>query len=212
MLKLIIFFALATALCAAQQPEPGICQTIPVLQGFNVARYLGKWYEIERYDQIAALSTDCVTATYTGNEDGSVKVVNRAEQNGTPVEAIGVAVLADPNATPLEAKLMVSFYNAPYRINYQVLDTDYDTFALVWNCDQVTANTKLESMWVLSRSESMINRPQRLEALINQYLDRSKIRTTRQFGCSREANRACPSHSMSAALWLTTGAMIRYFA
>ena len=39
---------------------------------------MGKWYEIEKYPVIFELGQKCVTADYTLESNGKVKVVNQA--------------------------------------------------------------------------------------------------------------------------------------
>lgn len=45
--------------------------------GFNIDRYLGKWYEIARLDFRFEKNMNHTTAEYSLNEDGTVQVVNR---------------------------------------------------------------------------------------------------------------------------------------
>ena len=103
-------------------------QDISVRNDFNVRQYLGVWYEIERYEQIFQLDADCVTAQYTANADGSVRVINRARNlaNGTNIEAFGTAVLSFPNESPLRGMLNVTFDEFPFvpsSSNYWVVST-----------------------------------------------------------------------------------------
>lgn len=44
---------------------------------FNLDRYLGTWYEIARLDHRFERGMERVTATYSLNDDGSVRVLNR---------------------------------------------------------------------------------------------------------------------------------------
>src|SRR5689334_21911436 len=80
-------------------------RTVPSLE---LHRYLGTWYEIarlpERHDR--ADFTD-ITATYTLNADGTVRVDNRAlDGEGEPEQAVGEATIVDGSGN---AKLEVSF-------------------------------------------------------------------------------------------------------
>lgn len=103
-------------------------QEITVKTGFNVQQYLGVWFEIERYEQAFQVNADCVTAQYTANADGSVRVVNRAQvlSNGTNIDAIGTAFLTFPDVVPLPAMLNVTFDRFPSLTstsNYWVIAT-----------------------------------------------------------------------------------------
>lgn len=57
------------------------CRTIPqgatAVEPFYVEKYLGKWYEIARLDFKYERNLNNVTAEYSWNENGSIRVVNR---------------------------------------------------------------------------------------------------------------------------------------
>lgn len=81
-----------------------------VKTGFQVAAYLGVWYEIERYEAANQTDFDCVEARYSLNADGSVQVLNSGfPPTGNRVEFTGRATLTFPEQDPLPAKLDVSF-------------------------------------------------------------------------------------------------------
>lgn len=115
-----------------------------VVTGFNADKYLGKWYEIARFDFIHEKDMDNTTAEYSYNEDGSIKVVNRGYnyKKGKWIEAIGKAKFVDETTV---GKLKVSFFSVFYSgYNIVELDKDYK-YALV-----VGKNT--DYMWILSRT------------------------------------------------------------
>ncbi|XP_063710025.1 apolipoprotein D-like [Culicoides brevitarsis] len=156
----------------------------PVLENFKVNDYLGVWYEQERYEADFQVEFDCVTATYSLNDNATVKVVNENLLiNGVlrPTSIEAWAAVSFPDEEPLQAKLNVSFFGAENnRVNYQVMDTDYVTYSLVWNCNQLTENTKEEFLWVLSRKPVLSPRPAKVESLIDTHFNRDVIRKTIQ--------------------------------
>ncbi|MEJ2545696.1 MAG: lipocalin family protein, partial [Calditrichaceae bacterium] len=83
--------------------------TEPVTVNYvDLNRYVGVWYEIAKIPN--RFQKQCVsntTATYSMNEDGTIKVINRCLQDdGSEDEAIGEARVVD---TTSYAKLEVSF-------------------------------------------------------------------------------------------------------
>jgi apolipoprotein D and lipocalin family protein len=87
----------------------------------DLNEYMGKWYEQFRYEASFEKDMDDVTATYSLNDDGTVKVVNRGRKPGDVGnfrESVGRAKIADPETN---AKLKVSFFG-PFYGNYWVLD------------------------------------------------------------------------------------------
>src|SRR5690606_27119019 len=55
----------------------GIPKGATAIKNFNAKKYLGKWYEIARFDYRFERNMDNVTATYSENPDGSIRVENR---------------------------------------------------------------------------------------------------------------------------------------
>lgn len=121
-MKLIaIASSIAVVLCLAQLTtaqvvSPGACPVHPVHQNFDVPRYLGLWYEYRRYEQQFQRDGECVTAQYSLNEDGSVRVFNSMMVPPCQNRAsdTGRAVVAFPDEEPLQGKLNVTFPGGKY--------------------------------------------------------------------------------------------------
>ncbi|EGK96847.1 AGAP013451-PA [Anopheles gambiae str. PEST] len=163
------------------------CPTnVPVKQYFEVDSYLGKWYEMQRYESEFEENFDCVQVRYTLNEDDSVQVSNSAYNlfNGSSINALGRAVLSFPDEEVVQGKLNVSFFGAPNDLsNYWVLDTDYETFSVVWNCQPRGEEQSEESFWVLSRTPTLPADTDvlfRIHYIMRRYIDRSLVRFTSQ--------------------------------
>lgn len=127
------------------------CATIPkkaeAVKPFEAEKYLGKWYEIARFDFRFEKNLNNTTAEYSLNEDGTIKVLNRGynyvkkEWN----EAEGKAKFVKD---PQTAMLKVSFFG-PFYSGYNViaLEGDYE-YALV-------AGESLDYLWILSRTKTI---------------------------------------------------------
>lgn len=122
----------------------GIPAKVEPVQSFNLQRYLGTWYEIARLDHSFERGLNRVSATYSLNPDGSVKVINRGwnEELQEWEEAEGKAKFVD---TPDIGHLKVSFFG-PFYGSYVVfyLEPDYST-ALV-------SGYNTDYLWILSRN------------------------------------------------------------
>ena len=116
-----------------------------VVQEFDLDSYLGRWYEIARYDHKFERGLQGVTATYSLREDGKIKVVNagfKGSLDGARSEATGKAKIPDPE---VPAKLKVSFFWFFYG-DYYVLELDKDyQWALV-------GSSVDKYLWILSRT------------------------------------------------------------
>ncbi len=143
------------ALLAGMVPALGACASLSSMpvgnhsvpqpaKAVDIDRYLGRWYEIYRYDASFQKNCEAVSADYSRNADGSIRVVNTCRKGATdgPVKtAIGRAKIVDPVSG---AKLKVSFFG-PFYGNYWVLDRD-DAYR--W---AIVGEPSGRYLWVLSR-------------------------------------------------------------
>jgi apolipoprotein D and lipocalin family protein len=161
-------------------PRPGPVGNRAVPQparAVNLDKYMGRWYEQFRYEASFEKDMDNVTATYSLNDDGTVKVVNRGRKPGGAGnfrESIGKAKITDPRTN---AKLKVSFFG-PFYGNYWVLDhgDDYD-----WS---IVGEPSGRYLWVLTRTpHPAASVLASLEARVKELgYDWSLVRVTNQSG------------------------------
>lgn len=107
------------------------CRTdVPVVQHFALTRYLGKWYELQRYEQDFETNYDCAQAEYGLEDPATVSVRNSAFSliNETSQVALGSAKLSFPEQEIVQAKLNVSFFGAR-----ELLVTLTDKFQILIN-------------------------------------------------------------------------------
>jgi apolipoprotein D and lipocalin family protein len=145
-------------------PEP------TTVANFNVSAYLGKWYEQKAVPSWFQPNSSCVRALYGLNNEGQVTVYNVGTKADGEFEDIrGTAVVPNP-ATP--AKLIVTFPRG-FPGNYNVLDTDYTSYAVVYSCPLA---------WVLTREpmppKELIQKG--VEILTSKGVDISKLKDTVQ--------------------------------
>ena len=127
------------------------CSTIPngakPVQNFDSNRYLGKWYEIARFNFRFERNMNKTTAEYSLNDDGTIKVINSGfnYKKNKQAKAIGRAKFVE---SPSIAKLKVSFFGPLYgSYNVIKLDEDYK-YALI-------AGKNLDYLWILSREKTI---------------------------------------------------------
>jgi apolipoprotein D and lipocalin family protein len=127
---LVIFALIASAF--AQVPGRGPCPDVTLIQGFQLAQYLGLWHTYQQYPATFSLGATCITAKYGLNPNGTVSVVNsQIDRNGNFDSIEGHARIVS------DGKLIVTFPGQPVDGNYWVLDTDYDNFAVVYSCTRI---------------------------------------------------------------------------
>ena len=149
--KEYIALGLAGVAVAAIALSFSSCVSIPkgatAVRPFQKERYLGKWYEIARFDFRFEKGLDHVTATYSNKDENTIRVDNKGfdvkGQKGK--RSIGKAKLVGNGA---EGRLKVSFFG-PFYAGYNIiaLDPDYK-YAMV-------AGNNLDYLWLLSREKTM---------------------------------------------------------
>lgn len=72
---LVVALLLATS-AQAQIPSFGGCAEYQPMVGFDRERFMGTWYEQERYFTLSELAGKCISATYGRRVDGKVYVNN----------------------------------------------------------------------------------------------------------------------------------------
>ena len=127
------------------------CASIPknvtAVQPFDKETYIGKWYEIARFDFYFEKDLDNTTATYSLNENGTIKVDNKGFDTVKKEwkQSVGKAKFAGSDSI---AMLKVSFFG-PFYSGYNVIaiDDNYQ-YALV-------AGESLDYLWILSRETTI---------------------------------------------------------
>ena len=139
----------------------------------DLARYLGKWYELARHENRFEKGLDAVTAEYALLDDGKISVINGGTLNGERSVAEGKAIVADEETN---AKLKVSFFGPLYTGDYWVLDHDDD---YQWS---IVGDPSGRYLWVLSREAvpSSALAQQVMKRVEELGYDRWALRITRQ--------------------------------
>ncbi|XP_043959988.1 apolipoprotein Db [Gambusia affinis] len=165
-------------LASAQTFHWGPCPSPAVQPGFNVQKYLGRWYEIERLPN-SFEKGKCIEANYSLRKDGTIRVLNSQLYKDKVSIAEGTAVVPD---TREMAKLGVSFsYFTPYS-PYWVLTTDYTSLAVVFSCTDILRLFRFEYAWILSRSRfpPPLTVHYAKELLVREGIDISRMKATDQ--------------------------------
>lgn len=124
------------------QNSPTVTNTI------NLHKYSGKWYEIASYPMPFQKDCYCVTADYTLNEKGYVKVFNSCRKGSVNGKVKSITGKAFPVIGTNNVKLKVQFF-WPFKADYWILDKadDYS-----W---AVVSGPSRKYLWILCRTPKM---------------------------------------------------------
>ncbi len=143
--------------CAVLGPKHPVGNTaVPQpAKSVELPKYLGRWYEIARYEQSFQRGCEGVSADYALRADGMIAVRNACRKpDGKVSVADGKAKIVDPVTN---AKLKVSFFG-PFYGDYWVLDRAEDySWAIV-------GEPSGRYLWLLSREQTPA--PNQVAALI----------------------------------------------
>ncbi|XP_051970123.1 apolipoprotein D-like [Xyrauchen texanus] len=178
---IVLLVPLLFPLVSAQTFHWGACPKPMVQPNFEVNKYIGKWYEIEKLPA-SFEKGKCIEANYAVRPDKTIQVLNVQTYKGKVQTAEGTATVQDMREP---AKLGVSFsYFTPYA-PYWVLSTDYNSVALVYSCTDILRLFHVDYAWILARTRTLpaetINHAKEIFSRDN--IDLSKMAPTDQQGC-----------------------------
>lgn len=130
----------------------GSCTSMPEgvrpVDGFELERYLGKWYEIARLDHRFERGLSRVTAEYSLRDDGGVRVINRgfSADKGEWKEAEGKAYFVEG---PDVGHLKVSFFGPLYG-SYVVFELDKEGYQYSF-----VSGYNTSYLWLLARTPTV---------------------------------------------------------
>ena len=141
----------------------GVPENVEPVQGFELDRYLGTWYEIARLDHPFERGLENVTAHYSLRPDGGVAVLNRGYRpaSGEWEEADGKAYFVDE---PTVGRLKVSFFG-PFYGGYNIARLDQDGYQ--WS---LVVGPNTDYLWILAREPQLD--PQVYQALLDHARER----------------------------------------
>lgn len=143
MKRLIIIICALLGLNACQTSQNSINNsTVPTL---DLQRFMGRWYEIARYEHRFEKGMTHVSATYSLGDNGQIKVLNEGIKEGKRKQIEGKAKQPDPQDP---GKLKVSFFLWFYS-DYYVLDIDEDYRYLL------IGSSSDKYLWIMSREKSL---------------------------------------------------------
>jgi apolipoprotein D and lipocalin family protein len=126
----------------------GMPKSVTPVSDFELARYLGKWYEIARLDHSFERDLEQVFAEYSLREDGGVRVRNKgfSTKTNTWKEIEGKAYFVGKTD---EGYLKVSFFG-PFYGSYVIFELDKKNYQYAF-----VTGPNTSYLWLLSRKPNI---------------------------------------------------------
>lgn len=132
--------------------------------------------QIEWYDDEYVTYDECIKFTYTATSSDAFNMtldLKESNNNFAAQQYRGHGVVAKPGG------LSTTFgTSSPTRVNHQILATDYESYAFVWDCYNVNGTHFNERMWYFDREANPSGRPSAVEKLIDGHFDEQYVRKT----------------------------------
>ena len=119
---------------------------VGTVKQLDLNRFMGKWYEIARYDHRFEKEMTHVTANYLPLSNGKIRIINKGYKYGKPKEITGKA--KQPNPVHYPGRLKVSFFLWFYS-DYYVLEMDENYQ------HAIIGSSSDKYLWILSRTPQL---------------------------------------------------------
>lgn len=141
MLVLGVMSAVCYAFCSCQSSSQTVDNS--TVKKLAINQFLGKWYEVARFDHRFERGMRQCTAVYTLLDDGTIKVTNKGVKDGKWKTSVGrVKLTEDPGL------LRVSFFR-PFYSDYRILMVSPEySYALIGGSSD-------KYLWILSRNPQL---------------------------------------------------------
>jgi lipocalin len=132
------------------------------IEQLNITSFMGKWYEIARYENRFERGMTHVSATYTPTSNGKLQIINEGIKKGKLHKSKGRAFRPYPDNMPgrLRVSFFLWFYSDYYILEYDQVDSQY---AVIGSSDP-------DYLWILYR------KPLMPDSLLTNLLDRIQKR------------------------------------
>lgn len=148
-IKIIPFILFALSSCAMANKEP-----LPTVDFVDLNRYIGKWYEIARFEQSFQKGCTQVSAVYAKKDNGEISVTNSCviKETGKFKQSSARAWVTDKKTN---AKLKVQFFLRSIRLpflagNYWIIDLDEENYEYA-----MVGDPTRKYLWILARGTNL---------------------------------------------------------
>jgi len=124
------------------------------MKSLDAERYKGTWHEMYRVQGAVGQTGECGTVFYGDGPDDSISVRNVqliGEKPNQTMKDIKGKVWCPNEKIEGACRLKFDSFFIPEGA-YNVIDTDYENYAIVYTCATIARVFKQEQMWVMTRT------------------------------------------------------------
>ena len=152
-------FLILWSYSAAQFPYLGKCPSPPVQQNFDMKKFEGVWYEIQRTVSFLQIASQCTYSNFSdsGYKDGSYELINEGRSPVIKLRKSFRLIVTIPDKKE-PAKMELRLSDLSLDRNFWIMSTDYDNYAIAWSCSNIWLAFKYartENLWVYSRHREL---------------------------------------------------------
>ncbi|CAG9565654.1 unnamed protein product [Danaus chrysippus] len=132
------------------------CPEVKPVENFDISKF-GKdeWHEIARYPSDAEKGSKCVNGIYSWMGDHAM-VKSFLVKDDKKYELNGIMRLAADAGNSGKLFFSQSFGDTKIESNLQILDVDYDNYAIAYNCKyDEEKKSRQDFAWIISRSNNL---------------------------------------------------------
>ncbi|ENN73365.1 apolipoprotein D [Dendroctonus ponderosae] len=170
----------------------GGCPRLGYMPQFNISRFSGKWYEIERSFYLMELVASCVSVEVEQKRPDQLEVYVSSRSRVS-----GIFSISEGTATPTKRDASLLLYRVSSRLPkllnrylpgagyYQVLSTDYTSYALLYSCSNFHLfHTDLIWVWARSKEIGVGLRAHIYQTLAQNRLDPERLTLPKNKNCT----------------------------
>jgi len=154
-LQFVAGTAFCLALCiVAIHSQRDICNRYPPLLGFQMDKYLGRWWQMEKTPTVSELPGKCWSSFYYRQKSDSklkLRMDYVTRLTNAPNTFFSTLTLPNPSYDP--SQFMYAVPAMPWmKKKFRVLATDYENFSIEYMCGTSLMGNPEETVWLLTRS------------------------------------------------------------
>ncbi|XP_065200815.1 apolipoprotein D-like [Planococcus citri] len=176
----------------AQTPTNwGSCPDHPTVDQFDLEKFQGPWYEIERSFYVFELLGNCPKFNFSITSGDSMEVKfsmkNRITGNKNVIDGLAYPKPYNPAIWDYRVNSGLPKYLSrimPGSGKYFILDTDYDSYAIMYSCSNLGLFHS-DLIWVLGRDKNLEPESRTLiyTHLNNLHIDEARLTLSKQLNC-----------------------------